>query len=329
VSTIERQQYGVAGNGGAVHLFTLANARGVAARIITYGGTIVSLDVPDANGRIANIVLTRRDLAEYESAKGHYGATIGRYANRIANGCFTLDGATYHTSRNNGKHTLHGGASGFDKRIWDVESYSSEDGVALLRLKYVSEDGEQGFPGRLETFVTFALDDAGALDVTYEATTDKATVVNFTNHSYFNLSGEGCPGVAEHLLQIDAAGYTPVDAELIPTGEIAPVDGTIFDFRNAVPVGTRDFDINFVLKGNGNRGEDLRLAATACDPRSGRQLDVLTSEPGLQFYNNRALNGFALETQHFPDSPNRPQFPSTVLRPGERFWSRTTYRCSY
>jgi aldose 1-epimerase len=270
----------------------------------------MSLLVPDRNGRQANVVLGFDSPEEYESNPRYLGAIIGRYANRIANARFTLDGKTYRLAANNGPHHLHGGRTGFDKVVWRAAG-----GASALELSYTSPDGEEGYPGTLDVRVTYTLTDRNELVVDYFATTDKATPVNLTQHSYFNLAGDG--DVSDHLLQIDADAMTAVDEHLIPTGVITPVAGTPFDFRTLTPIGERrdgNYDHNFVLNGG------VRVV----EPKSGRMLDVQTTEPGMQLYTGYK-RGLCLETQHFPDSPNRAEFPSTILRPGAEYRSRTAF----
>ncbi|KUO22472.1 aldose epimerase family protein [Streptomyces dysideae] len=314
--------FGTLSDGTPVHRWSLERA-GVRVRVLSYGGIVQSVEVPDRDGRTADVVLGFPDLGGYLACPGPYfGALIGRYANRIAGGRFTLDGRTYSLARNNAPNSLHGGERGFDKRVWDMAPV--EGGVRLSR---VSADGEEGFPGRLEVSATYTLMESGALRIAYEAVTDAATVVNLTNHSYFNLAGSGNAG--GHELRLAASRFTPVDADLIPTGVLEDVTGTRFDFREARKVGA-GYDHNFVL--------DKGVTAAAVevgelyDPASGRALTVTTTEPGLQLYTADHLSGpyspgdgIALETQHFPDSPNRPEFPGTVLRPGEVFRSETVY----
>ncbi|MFF7276315.1 aldose epimerase family protein [Streptomyces griseorubiginosus] len=309
-------------DGTPVHRWTLERA-GVRVRILSYGGIVQSVEVPDREGRTADVVLGFADLDGYLEHAGPYlGAFIGRYANRIAGARFELDGLTYALAANNAPNSLHGGENGFDKRVWDMEP-AGEHGVRLSR---VSPHGEEGFPGRLEVSGTYALDESGALRFSYEAVTDAPTLVNLTNHSYFNLAGSGNAG--GHELRIDASRYTPVDADLIPTG-VEEVADTRFDFRAARKVGA-GYDHNFVLD-KGSTAEAVEVAELY-DPSSGRVLTVATTEPGLQLYTADHLpepfapgDGIALETQHFPDSPNRPEFPSTVLRPGEVYRSETVY----
>ncbi|MFJ3042664.1 MULTISPECIES: aldose epimerase family protein [Streptomyces] len=314
--------FGTLSDGTPVHRWTLERS-GVRVRVLSYGGIVQSAEVPDRDGNTADVVLGFADLDGYLAhPEPYFGALVGRYANRIAGGRFPLDGRTYALAPNEGPNTLHGGARGFDKRVWDVSAV--EEGVRLSRI---SPHGEEGFPGRLEMSVTYTLDGSGALRIAYEAVTDAPTVLNPTNHSYFNLSGSGHAG--GHELRLAASRITPVDAGLIPTGGLGDVTDTRFDFRRARKVGS-GYDHNFVLdKGVTDTAEEV---AELYDPASGRLLTVATTEPGLQLYTADHLgepfapgDGIALETQHFPDSPNRPGFPSTVLRPGEVFRSETVY----
>ncbi|MFF9812394.1 aldose epimerase family protein [Streptomyces sp. NPDC014006] len=314
--------FGTLSDGTPVHRWTLERA-GVRVRVLSYGGVVQSVEVPDRQGRAGNVVLGFDDLEGYLAhPEPHLGALIGRYANRIAGARFTLDGRTYPLVANEGRNTLHGGERGFDKRVWDVEPV--EHG---LRLTRVSPRDEEGFPGRLEVTATYTLDASGALHLAYEAVTDAPTVVNLTNHSYLNLAGSGHAG--GHELRLAASRYTPVDAASIPTGELADVTGTRFDFRTPRKTGS-GYDHNFVLDKGVTRAPVE--VAELYDPASGRVLTVATTEPGLQLYTADHLGepflpggGVALETQHFPDSPNRPEFPSTVLRPGEVYRSQTVY----
>ncbi|WP_121710723.1 aldose epimerase family protein [Streptomyces sp. E5N91] len=314
--------FGTLSDGTPVHRWTLERA-GVRVRVLSYGGIVQSAEVPDRDGHTADVVLGFAELDGYVAhPEPYFGALVGRYANRIAGGRFPLDGRTYALAPNEGPNTLHGGTRGFDKRVWDVAAV--EEGVRLSR---VSPHGEEGFPGRLEMSVTYTLDGSGALRIAYEAVTDAPTVLNPTNHSYVNLSGSGHAG--GHELRLAASRITPVDAGLIPTGGLDDVTGTRFDFRRARKVGS-GYDHNYVLdKGVTEAAEEV---AELYDPASGRVLTVATTEPGLQLYTADHLgepfapgDGIALETQHFPDSPNRPGFPSTVLRPGEVFRSETVY----
>jgi aldose 1-epimerase len=355
------EPFGTAPDGSAVERWTLANGD-ITMQVLTWGGVIQTLEAPDAHGDVDNVVLGFADLAGYVSDEDPYfGSLIGRYGNRIAGGSFTLDGTTYELPLNNGPNTLHGGPTGFDDQVWEATDVS-DDEVAALQLDLVSPDGDQGFPGTLTTTVTYTLDAESRLTVHYEATTDAPTVVNLTQHTYWNLAGEGSGTIYDHELQINASGFTPVDDTLIPTGEIAPVEGTPFDFREPTAIGARirdnhpqllfgqGYDHNWALdrESNGAReGSDaedpLEEAAVLHDPQSGRTLTILTTEPGLQFYSGNFLDGtlvgtsgriyrqsdgLALETQHFPDSPNQPSFPSTELRPGEVYDSTTVFELS-
>jgi len=333
-------------DGANVDLFTLTNAHGLEVRVITYGAVIVSIKTPDRNGRFEDVVTGFDTLDDYRTRSRFFGAVAGRYANRIANARFTLDGRTYELAANNGRNHLHGGRVGFDKVVWKGSPFERNGDVGVV-LTYVSPDGDEGYPGRLEASVTYTLTPRDELIVAYGATTDKATPINLTNHSYFNLAGGGSGTILQHLVTIDADRYTPTDETQIPTGELAPVAGTPFDFRAPSAVGARidaddeqirragGYDHNFVLNGSG-----LRHAARVVDPSSGRTMDVATDQPGLQFYTGNRLDGSAVgksghvyarrtamcfETQHFPDSPNHANFPSTILRPGQRFRSRTVF----
>ncbi|QIJ62389.1 aldose epimerase family protein [Streptomyces sp. JB150] len=346
-----KELFGKLADGTKVHRWTLENG-GTRLKVLSYGGIVQSLELPDRRGRYANVSLGFDTIEDYVSSSPYFGALIGRYGNRIAQGRFTLDGTEYRLSVNDGENSLHGGAQGFDKRVWDVEPFTRGSDVGL-RLSYTSADGEMGYPGTLRTRVTYTLTRAGDWRIDYAATTDEPTVCNLTSHVYFNLAGEGSGTVYDHELSIAASRYTPVDAGLIPTGELAKVAGTPFDFRRAKTVGEdiRDahqqvlygqgFDHNWVLdKGITGRPEHV---ATLRDPRSGRTLRIATTEPGLQFYSGNFLDGtlvgsggrvyrqgdaLCLETQHFPDSPNQPSFPSTVLRPGQTYRSTTVHSFS-
>jgi aldose 1-epimerase len=349
-ATLDRAPYGTTQAGQPVEVFTMTNTNGLLVRFLSYGGVITEVKVPDRTGQLADIVLGLRNLHDYETLSAHYGAITGRYANRIANARFSLNGQTYHLIANNGANTLHGGPNALDKQVWTVEPAQVSNGVAAT-LSYVSKDGEQNFPGTLTTHVTYTLTDDNELRIDYQASTDKDTVVNFTNHSYFNLAGNGSGSVESQMLLINADRYTPTGPDQIPTGELVPVQGTPFDFRQMMPIGSRlhsadqqmvyarGYDHNFVL--NKRAGETISFAARAYDLRSGRVIDCFTSEPGLQVYTSNYLNGsvvgssgttyrqtegFTLETQHFPDSPNLPGFPSTELKPGQEFRSTTIFR---
>jgi len=350
--TIESSPWGTMPDGTTVEKFTLANGRGMEVDIVTYGGIVTAIRVPDAKGTVGDVVLGFDSLDGYLAGHPYFGALVGRYGNRIAKGQFTLDGVTYDLAVNNGENHLHGGIVGFDKAVWAAEDVSTDTSVGL-ELTHVSPDGDEGYPGSLSVTVTYTLTQDNELAIDYRAQTDRATVVNLTNHSYFNLSGAGNGDILGHEIAIDADRYTPVDEGLIPTGELAPVAGTPLDFRTPKTIGANiaadneqiirggGYDHNFVL------AEDTRTvpesAATVFDPASGRVMEVLTTEPGVQFYTGNFLDGtltgkggnvygkrfgFCLETQHFPDSPNKPEFPSTVLRPGNTYSSRTIYRFS-
>jgi aldose 1-epimerase len=331
-------------DGKKVSLYTLTTKNGVQVTITNYGGTVTSWLAPDRNGNKGNIVLGFDKLQGYLDKPPYFGALVGRYGNRIANGRFTLNGQTYKLATNNGKNALHGGLKGFDKVVW--EALPASDNTPSLTLKYLSKDGEEGYPGNLSVTVKYTLTDDNELKIDYTAQTDKATPVNLTNHSYFNLSGDASTDILNHTLQIDADRYTPVDTTLIPTGELKPVAGTPFDFRQPHKIGERisqvpgGYDHNFVL--NGGAGS-MRRVATLKDSSSGRILEVYTDQPGLQFYSGNFLDGsiktsdgkpinkhaaLCLETQHFPDSPNQPSFPSTILQPGATYHTATTYKVS-
>lgn len=344
-------------DGRQVDVYQLTNANGIELRVANYGGTILSLKTPDREGNVDDIVLGFDSLDEYLSdeyreANPYFGAIIGRYGNRIAEGQFTLEGETYTLATNDGDNHLHGGQQGFDRVIWQAEPFESDKGKGLV-LRYTSDDGEEGYPGRLETEVTYTLTDEDTLIVDYRAETDKATPINLTQHSYFNLKGEGNDSILDHQLMLNADAFTPVSESLIPTGELQPVEGTPFDFTQAIPIGERieqdneqlsfggGYDHNFVLNRDDAEQGDLVIAAKVWEPQSGRMLEIETTEPGIQFYSGNFLagdltgkrgqsypqrSGFALETQHFPDSPNQDNFPSTILEPGETYRSRTVFR---
>ncbi|MEV6164294.1 aldose epimerase family protein [Streptomyces sp. NPDC052052] len=320
-TALHRDVFGTLADGTAVHRWTLERD-GIQVRVLTYGGIVQSVEVPDRDGRRADVALGLPDLDGYQRYPGpHFGAVVGRYANRIGGARFELDGQTYRVTRNDGRNHVHGGDRGFSRRVWQAQEVA--DGV---RLSLVAEDGEEGFPGRLALSVTYTLDEGGALRIAYRATTDAPTVLNLTNHTYWNLAGADSGSALGQVLRIAAGRITPVDAELLPTGEFLPVDGTRFDFREPKSVGP-GYDHNFVLDRAGEPAAELY------DEASGRVLTVTTTEPGMQLYTADHFDGqpfgpcagIALETQHFPDSPNRPEFPSTVLRPGEEYVSTTVY----
>ncbi|MFF3447605.1 aldose epimerase family protein [Streptomyces sp. NPDC002667] len=343
-----KELFGRLADGTKVHRWSLENG-GTRLKVLSYGGIVQSLEIPDRHGRYRNVALGFGDLDSYVASSPYFGALIGRYGNRIGKGRFTLDGTSYQLSVNDGVNSLHGGAKGFDKRVWDVEGFTSGSDVGLV-LHYTSIDGEMGYPGTLRAKVTYTLTRHGDWRIDYEATTDKATVVNLTSHVYWNLAGEGSGSVYDHELRIAASRYTPVDSGLIPTGELAKVAGTPFDFRRTKTVGRdirvadqqllygKGIDHNWVLdKGITAKPEHV---ATLRDPSSGRTLTIASNEPGLQFYSGNFLDGtlvgtgghiyrqgdaLCLETQHFPDSPNHPAFPSTVLRPGQTYRTSTVH----
>lgn len=349
-SKIEKHAFGTADDGQAVDLYVLRNQSGMEVSITNYGGAVVSLKVPDRTGKVADVVLGYDDLQGYVTDKAYFGAIIGRYANRIAHGRFTLNGNTYSLAKNDGENEIHGGTKGFNKRVWTARDISGSNGQAL-ELTYYSKDNEEGYPGNLTVKVIYSLAEKNELKIEYLATTDKETVVNLSNHSYFNLAGPGNGDILGHLVTIHAKEFSPVDSTLIPTGEARSVHNTPFDFSHAQAIGARinqddqqvkfgrGYDHNWILNRNGEH--PLSLAAEVYEPKSGRAMEVWTTEPGVQFYTGNFLNGtvrgkegkvyghrsaFCLETQHFPDSPNHPAFPSTVLKPGERFHSTTVYR---
>jgi aldose 1-epimerase len=347
--TVTREAFGTTSE-GRVDRYTLTNGKGMRVRILTYGGIIQTIEVPDRRGRTANVALGFDNLTDYVERNPYFGCITGRYANRIALGRFTLDGVTYPLPINNAPNSLHGGDVGFDKHIWATTPFRHGSEVGLV-MRYTSPHLDQGYPGTLTTTVTYTLTRANAIRMEYRATTDRPTVVNLTNHTYFNLAGEGSGTIEGHTLQLNASRYTPVDATLIPTGAVDPVAGTPMDFTRPKAIGERirddfaqlvigrGYDHNYVLDRRGRAG--LTRAARVVEPGSGRVLTVLTEEPGIQFYSGNFLDGtlvgtsgrmyrqgdgFALETQHFPDSPNQPTFPSTVLRPGHVYATTTVYQ---
>lgn len=348
-ATIQKSDFGKTPDGTPVALFTLTNGKGMEARIITYGGALVSLKTPDRKGALADVVLGYDNLAGYTGGKAFFGALVGRYANRLARGQFTIDGRKYQVPVNDGVNSLHGGLRGFDKRVWTARQLPG----GALELTWVSKDGEEGYPGTLTATVTYTLTDDNRLRIHYAAVTDKPTVLNLTNHSYFNLKGDG--DILGHIVTLNADRYTPVDAGLIPTGELRAVAGTPFDFRAPHTPGERigqpdeqlklgkGYDHNWVLNRAGLAAGALGLAVRVKEPVSGRVMEIYTDQPGVQFYTGNFLDGtekgkggkvynfrggFCFETQHFPDSPNHPAFPSTLLRPGEKFSATTEFRFS-
>lgn len=349
---VTSEPFGSTPEGEQAHLFTLVNANGVRTRISNFGGVVVSLEVPDKNGKMGDVVLGFDSLDSYLGEHPYFGSLIGRYGNRIAKGRFTLDGRSYSLAVNNGPNALHGGIQGFSRRIWGASTFVDEAGVGL-RLNLISPAGEEGYPGTLAVRVDYTLGDDDSLRIDYHATTDAPTVVNLTNHSYFNLKDGGASPILDHQMRIQAAHFTPVDETLIPTGDLAPVLDTPFDFQTTTPIGARiDDDDEQIRFGGGydhnwvfdrRSGGELEHLVTVHEPTSGRVLEVHTTEPGVQFYTGNFLDGsnvgkggiayrrrhgFCLETQHFPDSPNQDAFPTTVLRPGETLESTTVYRFS-
>jgi aldose 1-epimerase len=349
---IEKEPFGKLPDGAAVDLYTLANKSGMRATITNYGAIVVSLWIPDRQGRLADVVLGFDTLDEYVRCRSYFGALIGRYGNRIAGGKFSLDGKNYALAQNDHGQHLHGGVRGFDKVLWKAVA-TSNGAEPSLTLQYLSKDGEEGYPGNLRASVTYTLTETNGLKIDYLAKTDRTTVVNLTNHSCFNLAGAGSGDILSQQLTINADRFTPVAEGLIPTGELHPVAGTPFDFRQPTAIGARiggndaqlrlgrGYDHNWAL--NRNSGKDLTLAARVVEPTSGRVMNILSTEPGLQFYSGNFLDGsevgkggksykhrygFCLETQHFPDSPNKPAFPSTTLRPGQEYRSTTIYQFS-
>jgi aldose 1-epimerase len=348
--SVARASFGKAPDSTPVDVYTLVNDHGIRARVLTYGGIIQTLETPDRAGKLGDVVLGFDDMAGYVKSSPYFGAIIGRYGNRIARGQFTLDGKTYTLAKNNGPNALHGGIKGFDKVVWEAQPFSNDTSTGLV-LTHTSPDGDEGYPGTLKAKVTYTLTDHDELAIDYEATTDKATPVNLTNHTYWNLAGDGKGDILGHVLTLESSKIVPVDSTLIPTGKLMPVDGTPFDFRTPTAIGARigaaneqlrfgkGYDHTWVL--DGARQNGLAHAAHLTEPTTGRTLDIYTTEPGVQFYSGNFLdgtavgkqghvykfrNGLALETHHYPDSPNQPSFPSTILRPGETYRTRTVYR---
>jgi aldose 1-epimerase len=348
---VEKKVFGKSSDGSAIDLFSLVNEKGMEVTLTNWGATIVSVQAPDRSGENADVVLGYDGLEGYLGDTAFLGCTVGRYGNRIAKGRFTLSGTEYQLAQNDGDNHLHGGIAGFNRKLWQAEEVTAADSVGV-RMRYLSQDGEEGYPGNLDVTVTFTLDNENRLKIDYLAVTDKETVVNLTNHSYFNLKGNAAGDVLGHEVTINADRFTPVDSGLIPTGELRSVEGSPMDLRKPTPIGRRindqdeqirfgrGYDHNWVIN---QAGSSPWLAARVFEPETGRVLEVYTTEPGVQFYTGNFLDGtikgkngaayqhrygFCLETQHFPDSPNQPSFPSTVLRPGERYQTTTIYSFS-
>lgn len=351
MAAITKKHWSTLTTGEEIDLYKLRNSQGTEATVTNYGGRLVTLCTPDRNGKFSDVVLGFDSLDGYLAKNPYFGALVGRYANRIANAQFSLNGQTYHLAKNNGENSLHGGTKGFDKVVWKA-SESSANGSPALELSYLSKDGEDGYPGNLTATVTYSLSDHDELKIDYQATTDKDTVINLTNHSYFDLSGQAAGSILDHEVMINADKFTPVNSNLIPTGELKPVKGTPFDFTTPTRIGDHidekdeqlqyalGYDHNFVLN---NSGSGLSLAARVKEPKSGRVLEVSTTQPGVQFYTGNHLDGhvkgkggalygfrwaFCLETQHFPDSPNQAAFPSAVLKAGEKYHGTTVFKFS-
>jgi len=346
VMSANEESFGKTPEGREVNLYTLTNTNGLRAKITNYGAILVSLEVPDRDGNLADITLGFDALEGYLAGHPYFGATVGRYANRIGKARFMLDGVEYELAANNGENHLHGGIKGFDKVVWRPEDLWANDNEALLKMSYISEDDEEGYPGNLACTVTYTLTKDDELKISYEAETDKTTVVNLTNHSYFNLAGQGNGDILGHELTLNADRYTPVDEGLIPTGEIRSVKDSPMDFTLPMTIGSRieqvgdGYDHNYVLNSGGGT---LALAARVYEPTSGRVMEIYTTEPGVQLYTGNFLDGsltgkggkvykkhyaFCLETQHFPDSPNKPNFPSVVLLPGQKYTTVTVHKFS-
>ena len=345
---IKRSVFGKMPNGQEIHLYTLSNANGMQVGITNYGGRIVTILAPDRHGQMADVVLGFDNLQGYLDTHTYFGALVGRFANRIADGKFTLDGKVYHLPINNGPNSLHGGIQGFDQKVWTAREIEGSE--PALELTYFSKDGEEGYPGNLHAKVVYTLTSDNGIKIDYSATTDQDTIINLTNHSYFNLAGQGNGDILKQVMMINSDEITPVDATQIPTGQILNVAGTPFDFRKPTPIGARinednpqlkngkGYDINYILN---RKGPGLDLAARAYDPESGRELEVYTTQPGVQLYSGNFLDGtvhgkggkvygirtgFCLETQHYPDSPNHPNFPSAELKPGQTYHEVTVFK---
>lgn len=344
VMSINTESFGKTPDGQEVDLYTLTNTNGITAKITNYGAILVSLEVPDKNGKPADITLGFDTLDGYIKGHPYFGATVGRYANRIGGAKFKLNDVEYQLAANNGPNHLHGGIKGFDKVVWKAEDVTAESDKAMVKLSYLSKDGEEGYPGNLTCTVTYTLTKDDELKINYEAETYKATVINLTNHSYWNLAGQGSGDILGHELTLNADKYTPVDEGLIPTGEIKSVKDSPMDFTKPMTIGSRiaqvegGYDHNYVLNSSGGT---LALCARVYEPTSGRTMEIHTVEPGVQFYTGNFLDGsikgkagriykkhygFCLETQHFPDSPNKPDFPSVVLKPGDKYTTATVHK---
>ena len=348
--TVKKKSFGKTTDGQAVEIYTLTNSKGVEAKITNYGAIVVSLSAPDKNGKFDDVVLGYDTLAEYEKDEAYFGGVIGRYANRIAKGKFSLNGKEYKLVVNNGENHLHGGTKNFQTVVWKAKSFAGKNG-ASVELNYLSRDGEEGYPGNLKVKVIYTLTENNELKIDYTATTDRDTVINLTNHSYFNLAGAGSGTILGHLMQINADRITPTDSGSIPTGELRAVKSTPFDFGSPTAIGARieqadeqlkfgsGYDQNYVLN---KTDQSLTFAARVYEPKSGRVMEVFTTEPAMQFYTGNFLSGmkgksgkiyrkrdaFCLETEHYPDSPNQPQFPTTVLKPNQKYTQTTVYKFS-
>ena len=341
--SVNKDVFGKLDDGTEIDLYTLENSQKVTVKIINYGATVVALETADREGKLSDITLGHNNLTGYLTSSPYFGCIVGRYGNRIAQGKFTLDGKEYTLAKNDGENHLHGGIRGFDKVVWGAKPFSGEKGLGVV-FSYLSKEGEEGYPGNLKCTVIYTLTEENELIIEYRAETDKATPVNLTHHGYFNLAGQGEGDILSHELMINADKYTPVDQGLIPTGELRSVLNTPMDFLKPTAIGARiekvegGYDHNFVLN---KEQEEFSLAARVYDPSSGRVMEIYTTEPGIQFYSGNFLDGsitgkrnkiykkhygFCLETQHFPDSPNKPHFPSTILRPGEKYASKTVYK---
>ena len=350
---MNKQLYGATSSGVPVYQYTLTSPQQVEVKVITYGGIITAINVPDRQGVVKNIVLGFDNFHDYETKNPYFGCITGRYANRIAKGKFILDGIAYELATNEGINHLHGGVSGLDKRVWEVTREIEEPDQVGIELHYLSPHGEENYPGALDIYITYTLNANSELGIHYRATTDRATVVNLTNHSYWNLAGEGSGSIENHVLYLNADRYTFVDAYAIPTGDLPPVEGTPLNFLQPRRIGddlrsdhpqiaaVKGFDHNWVIRRSSPEDTTLIQAADLSEPESGRRIEVWTTEPGIQFYSGNFLDGsrygpskkayrqgdaLALETQHFPDSPNHPSFPSTVLRPGQQYDTTTIYK---